>query len=70
MGARAMQTKARTWLESAKDHGVVAQKMAATEEALINAQSKLDEQAQTIAELTARLDALEPPKRGRRKEAA
>lgn len=60
MGSRAFRDKARAYLESAKDHGKVAEQVAAL-------MAQVDLKDGIIAKLTERIEALEAdkPKRGR-----
>lgn len=60
IGARALQTKARAWLESARDHGVVAEEVAALK-------TQMEAMAERNRELQEALDEMRAakPRRGR-----
>lgn len=66
IGARALQTKARTWLESAGEHGKIAEKMATMQVQVDELKVALDTAMESNAELMAEVRRLNPeaaPKR-------
>lgn len=82
MGAHALQTKAQVWLQSANDHGKVAEQVADLTAKVSDLASTVEEKDRQIAALMARLDGATPqpvpdpepgdslkPKRGRPRKA-
>lgn len=59
MGARSLQMKARSWLETANDVGKIAERNAALETKQVELEAANEAQAKLIAEMTKRLETLE-----------
>ena len=73
IGGQSLKDKARAWLESAQDHGRIAEQVSALSTENDDLKTQLDECHKLIDELSTRLDALtnDAPKRRRaRKDAA